>query len=243
MGLDNTKRICLWSGPRNISTAFMYAFAQREDTVVYDEPLYGYYLKESVADAYHPGALEVLQNMELDGDKVVQMMLGPQPKSVAFFKQMTHHLLDLDRGFMQDMEHLILTRDPRFMLPSFAKEIPNPTMQDVGYEAHLELIQYLESIGKRPIIIDSKKLLMNPEKFFLSLCDALNLTYHSRMLHWQKGGRSEDGPWAKYWYKSVHASNGFLKYEEKEVSISPDLKPLLKRCIPIYEQLIQRSFY
>ena len=27
-----TKRICLWSGPRNVSTALMYAFAQRSDT-------------------------------------------------------------------------------------------------------------------------------------------------------------------------------------------------------------------
>ncbi|MFN3491212.1 MAG: sulfotransferase family protein, partial [Anaerolineales bacterium] len=28
---SNIKRICLWSGPRNISTALMYSFAQRDD--------------------------------------------------------------------------------------------------------------------------------------------------------------------------------------------------------------------
>ena len=38
------KKICLWSGPRNISTALMYSFAQRDDTRVVDEPLYGHYL-------------------------------------------------------------------------------------------------------------------------------------------------------------------------------------------------------
>ncbi len=33
----DTKRICLWSSPRNISTAMMYFFAQRPDTIVFDE--------------------------------------------------------------------------------------------------------------------------------------------------------------------------------------------------------------
>ena len=49
MQKDNIKRICLWSGPRNISTALMYSFAQRSDTIVYDEPFYAYYLKNSNA--------------------------------------------------------------------------------------------------------------------------------------------------------------------------------------------------
>ncbi|RMF66572.1 MAG: sulfotransferase family protein, partial [Calditrichaeota bacterium] len=50
-------RLNLLSGPRNVSTALMYSFAQREDTRVVDEPLYGYYLKLSGAD--HPGREEV----------------------------------------------------------------------------------------------------------------------------------------------------------------------------------------
>ena len=40
-----TVRINLWSGPRNVSTALMYSFAQRSDTAVVDEPLYGHYLR------------------------------------------------------------------------------------------------------------------------------------------------------------------------------------------------------
>ena len=34
------------SGPRNISTAIMYSFAQRPGCSVFDEPLYGIYLKD-----------------------------------------------------------------------------------------------------------------------------------------------------------------------------------------------------
>ena len=49
-------RIALWSGPRNISTALMYAFAQRADTRVVDEPLYAHYLSTTDADTYQNGS-------------------------------------------------------------------------------------------------------------------------------------------------------------------------------------------
>ena len=39
---DDAVRICLWSGPRNISTALMYAFAQRADTTVVDVRFTGF---------------------------------------------------------------------------------------------------------------------------------------------------------------------------------------------------------
>ena len=51
-------RIAMWSGPRNISTAMMRAWENREDTWVWDEPLYAYYLQTTGLD--HPGAEEVI---------------------------------------------------------------------------------------------------------------------------------------------------------------------------------------
>ena len=36
--------IAMWSGPRNVSTALMYSFAQRQDCVVWDEPYYAAWL-------------------------------------------------------------------------------------------------------------------------------------------------------------------------------------------------------
>ena len=47
-------RIAMWSGPRNISTAMMRAWGNRDDTFVVDEPFYAFYLKKTGAD--HPGA-------------------------------------------------------------------------------------------------------------------------------------------------------------------------------------------
>jgi hypothetical protein len=40
-------KIAMWSGPRNLSTAMMYAFAARGDCAVRDEPFYGAFLAGS----------------------------------------------------------------------------------------------------------------------------------------------------------------------------------------------------
>ena len=40
-------KIFMWSGPRNISTALMRSFENRNDTYVIDEPFYAYYLKKT----------------------------------------------------------------------------------------------------------------------------------------------------------------------------------------------------
>ncbi|MEM9679586.1 MAG: sulfotransferase family protein, partial [Bacteroidota bacterium] len=146
MGAKSVQRICLWSGPRNISTALMYSFAQRKDTKVFDEPLYAYYLHNNkAAQKYHPGAEDILSTMETDGNEVVKMMLNNDDKPILFFKHMTHHLLDLDRSFMKNTINIILTRNPEEMLPSFDKVIHNPTISDVGYALHIELLNYFET--------------------------------------------------------------------------------------------------
>lgn len=239
MEKNNTKRICLWSGPRNISTALMYSFAQREDTCVYDEPLYGHYLSQTDADEYHPGAEEVLESMENDGQKVVDWMMGPHDKPVVFFKQMTHHLVNLDRSFLDETINVILTRDPKEMLPSYAKQVKNPSMRDVGYAQHLDLLQYLQERNSKFAVLTSKDVLIDPPQTLSKLCDAIGIPFDEAMLSWEKGARPEDGVWAKYWYQNVHESTGFKPYQPKTEPFPEELKPLLEKCRPIYEKLVE----
>ena len=43
--MNERLNIAMWSGPRNLSTALMRSFANREDVIsVLDEPLYAAYL-------------------------------------------------------------------------------------------------------------------------------------------------------------------------------------------------------
>ncbi len=234
---DNITRICLWSGPRNISTTLMYSFAQRSDCKVYDEPLYAFYLKNTNADVYHPGAEDVLKSQENDGNKVIEIMMGNHEKSVVFFKNMTHHLLNLDRAFMKDVVNVILTRDPKEMIPSFDNVIANPSIKDIGYADHTELVEYFELENIPYIVLESKKVLLNPEKVLRIFCKKANIPFEESMLSWEAGARPEDGIWAKYWYGNIHQSTGFMEYKAKTEPFPEHLKPLLKECLPHYEKL------
>lgn len=232
------KRICLWSGPRNMSTALMYSFAQRTDCKVFDEPLYAHYLSKTPAREYHPGAEEVIATMQNDGEKVVRdLILGDFDKPVIFFKHMTHHLVNLDLGFLSKTVNVLLTRDPVDMLPSYAAQVEKPNLQDVGYKQHIELLNYLQSIGQNPPVLDSKQVLLNPKKVLSALCERIGIPFDDAMLKWKAGARPEDGSWAKHWYKSVHESTGFGKYVQKSEPFPESLKPLLEECRPYYEQL------
>ncbi|MGR6088123.1 MAG: sulfotransferase-like domain-containing protein [Arcticibacter sp.] len=237
----NCKRICLWSGPRNISTALMYAFAQRPDTKVYDEPLYGYYLKTTPAKEYHPGADEVMDSIECDPQKVVDMMMGPHETPVVFFKNMGHHLGDIDRSFMASSYNLILTRHPAQVIESFAKEIPNPSLLDVGFRAQAELLDDLIRMGAKTSVIDSNQILKDPMGSLSKLCVQMGVPFYKEMLHWEAGPRPEDGVWARHWYANVHASTGFGTYIEKPLTVASHLEPLLQECMPYYNRLIDAT--
>src|ERR1041384_4714581 len=71
-------RIAMWSGPRNISTAMMRSWGNRDDTFVCDEPLYAYYLKTT--GLQHPLAHEIIAGCENDWRKVVDWLTGPVPQ-------------------------------------------------------------------------------------------------------------------------------------------------------------------
>jgi len=78
-----TLRLAVWSGPRNISTAMMRAWENREDCEVLDEPFYAYYLKQTGLD--HPAAQEVMASQSTDWrDVVAQCLASPTNGSPIF---------------------------------------------------------------------------------------------------------------------------------------------------------------
>lgn len=235
--MSQVKRICLWSGPRNISTALMYSFAQMADTRVYDEPLYGFYLNETEAKNYHPGADQTMSELELDGEKIIKQMMEDESSPVLFFKNMAHHLLDLDKSFMKDAVNVILTREPKDAILSFSKVIEHPTLLDLGYEVQLNLKKELEQMGAKFLVVNSKEILENPKEKLAAICEQANIEFDEAMLSWEAGARPEDGSWAKHWYANVHRSTDFGKYSEKTDQMPVRLQPLLESCNACYAQL------
>lgn len=233
-------RINLWSGPRNVSTAILYAFAQRADTRAVDEPLYGHYLK--VSGAPHPGAAQVLAAMDCNGPRVVRnVILGPCDRPVLFVKNMAHHLVGLPWDFLSQTANVLLTRDPWEVLPSLAQHLKKPTLRDAGYAIQVELLEVLSAQGDAPPVLDARQLLLNPQRVLARLCEHLGLAFEERMLHWPAGPKPEDGVWAPHWYHNVHRSTGFAPYRPKSAPFPKALKPLLAECLPYYEKLSKHA--
>lgn len=238
------QRINAWSSPRNISTAFMYSFAQRSDTTVLDEPLYAHYLSRAghANAGEHPGREDVLRTQINNGERVVkEVLFGDYPTPVVLFKQMTHHLIELDRSFLANMDNILLIRDPRAIIASYAKVIIAPTLLDVGVAMQYELFQDLQTAGTLRAVVDARELLLDPRGVLEQLCDCLQLPFDDHMLHWPAGPRPEDGVWAKHWYAGVHQSTGFLPYEEKKIELPLHLEALAQECLPYYQALYEHA--
>ena len=236
-GIRHVKIICLWSGPRNVSTALMYSFAQRPDTSVIDEPLYGHFLR--VSGANHPGRAEVMESMNCDGGAVMDKLIDlppDDPVEVLFLKQMAHHLMDIDREFLDRMDNVLLIRDPSEMLPSLTRNLPQAGLLDTGLAVQSQLYQDLVERGQKPAIVDSRELLLDPASVLMQLCQHLDLDFDVDMLSWPAGRREEDGIWEKHWYEAVHQSTGFAPHQAKS-DFPDDLRELLNECQPYYDAL------
>lgn len=236
-----TSPICLWSGPRNVSTALMYSFAQRNDVRVVDEPLYGHYLK--VTGAQHPGRDEILATMNCDGDAVMGKLISEPTIAESpwlFMKHMAHHLVDIDLGFLRKTWNIFLIRDPREMLPSLTVQLPQAQLADTGLQKQYLMYADLLEAGQRPAILDARELLLDPAGVLRALCRHIGLEFTANMLHWPAGPRPEDGVWAPYWYHSVHQSTGFAPYTPKQ-GFPDRLESLLAECEPWYDRLFEHS--
>ena len=83
---DGVLRLAMWSGPRNLSTAFMRSWENRGDTIVIDEPFYAHYLKVTGLD--HPGRDEIIAHHDADWRRVVDSLRAQQMMN-AMLKKIT----------------------------------------------------------------------------------------------------------------------------------------------------------
>jgi hypothetical protein len=232
-------RIAMWSGPRNLSTAMMYAFAARGDCAVWDEPFYAAYLRATGLD--HPMKDAVIAAGQADAAQVGASCLAPIPQEQSLFyqKHMTLHMIpEFDRGFMRGLTNVFLIRDPARVIASYAKKRESPTLADIGFVQQAELFdEVADWLGRAPLVIDSADIRANPSAALQGLCAALGITFTERMLHWPPGPKPFDGVWAPHWYNAVHASTGFDAPEGPLPDLPAPYQRLADQALVHYERL------
>lgn len=231
--------INLISSPRNISTALMYSFAQRDDTRVLDEPFYAFYLL--VSGANHPGKDDVIRDQPNREEDVKKQIFAIQDKPVVFIKNMSHHLEVMDESFLDDVVNVFFIRNPKQIIASYAQVIEKPVMRDIGVEYQFNLWQRLVKKNQDPIVLDAGYLLENPESVLTQLCERVGIPFQRSMLTWPGGPKPYDGIWAPHWYSNVHRSTGFEKQSTSSRLLPSHLEELYQDAKLLYEKLLPFS--
>jgi len=231
-------RIAMWSGPRNLSTAMMYAFGARADMAVVDEPFYAAYLADTGSD--HPMRAEILASQSTDAADVARKLIGSIPAGKPHFyqKHMCQHMISgIPRDWMADVTNVFLIRHPARVIESFSAKFENATLADIGFTQQTELFGYVRALRQAAIVIDSADIRSDPEAMLRALCAEIGLDWDRAMLRWPAGGHPDDGVWAPHWYAAVHRSTGFAGPEGALPELTGPAGALLEAALPHYEAL------
>ncbi|MCW3845931.1 HAD family hydrolase [Sphingomonas sp. LB-2] len=235
-------KIAMWSGPRNISTAMMRAFENREDVEVTDEPFYAAFL--AATGDIHPMREEVIATQPTDWRDVAKAMAGPGPGTPIWYqKQMCHHMLpDFGLDWMDACTNAFLIRPPEQVLASYLAKRTLVTLSDIGVVRQNEIFDRVaDRLGKAPPVIEGAQVLADPRKALSGLCQALGIPFSAKMLSWPAGRRASDGVWAPAWYDAVERSTGFTRPDRFATfdDLPDTLKPLAEAARPYYERMAQ----
>jgi hypothetical protein len=230
----------MWSGPRNISTAMMRSFGNRDDTAVVDEPFYAAYLAATGID--HPMRAESLASQPQDWRKVIPQILGPVPggRPIYYQKHMTHHMASgFGRDWIVQCRNAFLIRAPQDVLASYTQKRAELTLEDTGFVQQREMFEReADRLGHAPPVIASDDVLANPRAALTALCAALGIAFSEKMLSWPAGKRDTDGVWGAVWYEAVEKSTGFARPREpSRKPLADHVQKIADAARPHYERL------
>mmetsp|Transcript_23207 Transcript_23207/g.64335 ORF Transcript_23207/g.64335 Transcript_23207/m.64335 type:complete len:608 (-) Transcript_23207:44-1867(-) len=203
--------------------------------------------------------LSLSERLELGAPKLTTASGG-----VIFCKHMAKHAFLYDFNNEHQLaesssaklvhRHVLLVRDPVTVLSAWGAigDVHGncPSSEEIGVVSLMSIYSELETkVGAdsdRPVlVIDSDELAKDPKGSLSDLCERLSIDYNDSMLSWKSGEHKCDGPWAKWWYHSVHKSDGWKSSSDgsngtkKYRTLNPKFIPGLKVSMPAYLFLSQ----
>ena len=170
--MSGTRRIAMWSGPRNLSTAMMRSFAARGDCACVDEPFYAHYLRQTGLP--HPMREAVIESQPADWRKVVpSLTTGPVDQPIQYQKHMVQHMLPcMDLDWTERVTNVFLIREPERVAASFAAKRGLPDPEELGFARQWQMYRAMAARGPAPVVIDSADIRRDPARALRALCKA-----------------------------------------------------------------------
>lgn len=228
--------VALWAVPRSASTAFERMVAQRGDLAVVSEPFSIPYYDGPEARSTRFGCTAPDATFAS-----VRHELLHGADSPLFVKDMTYQVLDaLDDELVDGANHTVLVRDPAYSLPSFARQWPDFTRDEAGFDAAVEVVRRLEARGAPLAVIDTADLRRDPVGLLEAWCDHAGLTFDPTALEWEPGMAPGWERWED-WHRTTAATRGFLPPDDAPPPVSdPHLADAIAEATPRYEALRER---
>ena len=231
----------MWSGPRNLSTALMRSFENRNDTKVIDEPFYAYYLKKTQLD--HPMKSEIINYYPTSQMQILKQITSQTQNNQIFYqKHMTHHIIKNTRlDWLNKGYNCFLIRHPAKVINSYIKKNTLISIDDVGFKKQYEIFNKIKKNKISYMVVNADTILQDPPKAIKKLCKILKIRFTKKMLSWPAGKRSTDGIWSKVWYKNVELSNTFSKYKEENYNVPKKYNDIYEESLKYYNEMNQYS--
>ena len=230
----------MWSGPRTVSTAMMRAWENRPDTVVFDEPLYAFYLS-SLPELDHPGRDEVIASQPTSWQAVLSSLADdplPPGVTIAYAKHMTHHVLpSVDLAAFAPFRHAFLIRDPRSLLASYARVRSAPTLADLGLRQQAWLYRGVRRPGHR---------LGRPARRARggaagAVRGARRAVLRGDAVLAGRAARRRTASGRRTGTTACGGRPGSRRVTGPPPPLDPALEPLLEECLPYYERLSENK--
>jgi hypothetical protein len=273
----NVTVIHCWTAPRSRSTALLYSFESRSDTIAVDEPLHCIFVTQrpKMTRSYRQNLLDGIPPQEAEEsdhykwprqivpftDRLKDAIgkLKDQPDGVVFCKHLSKQgcmynrekiesltvMHDLDSTVRITHRHALLLRDPVAILSSWDDigdiHGSDACVEQVGIVPMLTIYESLQQSSTSVAFVDSDELVVNPESVLARLCQDVGIPFTTEMLSWKSGPHECDGPWAPWWYRSLHKSTGWAVKDsspatpESQVrSVPPTYLDTLQISMPAY---------
>ena len=172
---EGVLRLAMWSGPRNISTAFMRSWGNRDR----------HRRRRRAVLCPLPARDRPRPPRSRRDHRAPPIRLAPRGRHAArafaagiriqYQKQMSHHLLpDMGREWLDAMTHAFLIREPRSMVASLGDKLGTFDLLATGLPQQVEIFEHVvQRTGRAPPVVDADELLQRPEPMLRALCAAL----------------------------------------------------------------------
>ena len=232
--------IFMWSGPRNLSTALMRSFENRDDTIVHDEPFYGYYLFKTQLN--HPMKDEIISNYPIAQNEIIKNITTKQKNKIYYQKHMTHHIVKNTRiEWIKKGYNCFLIRHPSKVINSYIQKNTLRNINDIGFKKQFEIFKIIKKNKSKFLVINADDILINPIISMKKLCKKLNINFSKKMLNWPKGKRNTDGIWSKVWYKKVEQSTTFNKFSKEYIVVPKKYSEIYDESLKYYDAMNKYS--